>query len=56
MHGSVNPLKVYGLTKTVYNLFNLIMKQINLQCLYWVEPTDASGTSKIKSKLGLFCI
>ena len=32
------------------------MEQIKLQCLCSVEPKDASGTSKIKSKLGYSCI
>ena len=31
---------------------NLITEQIKLQCLDSVEPKDASGTSKIKTKLG----
>ena len=31
---------------------NLIMEQTKVQCLYSVEPKDASGTSKIKTKLG----
>ena len=31
---------------------NLIMEQIQLQCLCSVEPKDVSGTSKIKTKLG----
>ena len=31
---------------------NLIMEQFKLQCLCSVEPKDASGTSKIKCKLG----
>ena len=31
---------------------NLIMEQFKLQCLCSVEPKDASGTSKIKTKLG----
>ena len=30
---------------------NLIMEQIELQCLCSVEPKDASRTSKIKTKL-----
>ena len=28
------------------------MEQTKVQCLYSVEPKDASGTSKIKTKLG----
>ena len=31
---------------------NLIMEQFKLQCLCSVEPKDARGTSKIKTKLG----
>ena len=31
---------------------NLIMEQFKLQCLCSVEPKDASGTGKIKTKLG----
>ena len=31
---------------------NLIMEQFKLECLCSVEPKDASGTSKIKGKLG----
>ena len=31
---------------------NVTKEQIKLQCLRSVEPKDASGTSKIKSKLG----
>ena len=31
---------------------NLIMEQIKLRCLCFVKPKDASGTSKIKTKLG----
>ena len=30
---------------------NLIMEQIKLQCLCFVEPKDVSGASKIKTKL-----
>ena len=56
MQWSVNPLKVYGLTKIIYNIFSFIMEQVKLRWLCCVEPNDASGTSKIKSKLGLLCI
>ena len=35
-----------------YRNVNLILEQIKLQCLCSVEPKDASGTSKIKIKIG----
>ena len=31
---------------------NLIMEQFKLKCLCSVQPKDANGTSKIKTKLG----
>ena len=35
-----------------YRNVNLILEQIKLQSLCSVEPKDASGTSKIKIKIG----
>ena len=32
------------------------MEQIKLQCLCSVKPKDASGTNKMKTKLGYFRI
>ena len=51
---------VYLLGQTYYDLkevlkdpnVNLITEKFKLQCLCYVEPKDASRTSKIKTKLG----
>ena len=51
MQGGINPQKACGLAYILYLLI-LNMEPIKLQYISSVELKDASGTSKIKTKLG----